>query len=253
MSPLAELLGQIDANRDVLAARRPLDSASVLHALDVEYTYESNRIEGNTLTLQETALVIDQGLTIGGKALREHLEALNHYEATLFLRDWVTQGKALTESVVRQLHGLVLRGIDRDNAGRYRSVPVLISGSRHVPPEPWKVPKAMEDCFLWWDENQSHLHPVVLAAEMHERIVSVHPFIDGNGRTSRLVMNLVLLQRGYTIANIAGDGTTRAAYYHALERCHTEGDKSEFLLFIARQVQAFQERLLALPGTGVQP
>jgi len=246
MSDLEALLKQIDSNRQVIADRRPLDSASVLHALDVEYTYESNRIEGNTLTLQETALVIDKGITIGGKALREHLEAINHYEAAVFLREWIAQYRPLTQSVVKQLHSLVLRGIDRENAGQYRSVPVLISGSRHIPPEPWRVAKDMEDCFLWWEANKDTQHPVILAAEMHDRIVSVHPFIDGNGRTSRLVMNLILLQRGYTIANIAGDGTTRSAYYHALERCHTEGDKTEFIAFVAQQALAFQQRLIAL-------
>ena len=152
METLPGLLSEIDSLKRLLDALRPLDSESVLHAIEIEYTYESNRIEGNTLTLWETEMVIAKGLTIGGKSMREHLEAINHHEALLFLRDLVRDRTPLSESLVKQLHGLVLRGIDRDNAGRYRSVPVMIGGSRHVPPQPWAVPVLMEQCFAWFGE-----------------------------------------------------------------------------------------------------
>ncbi|MEE4317688.1 MAG: Fic family protein, partial [Erythrobacter sp.] len=136
MSELDTLLTRIDALKIRLDAARPLTSAQLQQALDIEYTFESNRIEGNTLTLRETDLVVNKGLTIGGKPLREHLEAINHYEAILHIRELADQGAALDEREVRNLHALVLRGIDRDNAGRYRNLPVMIAGSRHLPPQP---------------------------------------------------------------------------------------------------------------------
>jgi len=111
MEDRTELLREIDRLKGRLDALRPLDNPSILHALDIEYTYESNRIEGNTLTLRETELVIDRGLTVGGISMREHLEAINHYEATLFLADLVRERRSLTESLVKQLHGLILRGM----------------------------------------------------------------------------------------------------------------------------------------------
>jgi Fic family protein len=249
-SDLAELLDGIDRLKARLDALRPLENPSILRALDIEYTYESNRIEGNTLTLRETGLVIERGLTVGGKSMREHLEAINHHEALLFLRDLVRDQQPLTESLVKQLHGLILHGIDHDNAGRYRGVPVMIAGRRHLPPQPWAVPVLMEQCCAWHEAHRESLHPVLLAAEIHERIATIHPFIDGNGRTSRLAMNLVLLSRGYPLANIPGDADSRRAYYDALGQSNLTGDKSEFHRFIAAQVKAMAERLLRIAGDG---
>lgn len=242
------MLSGIDELKQHLERQRPLENPEILHALDIEYTYESNRIEGNTLTLRETEIVVAKGLTVGGKSMREHLEAINHYEAILFVRNIVSEKKPLTESLVKQLHSLILRGIDRENAGRYRAIPVLISGSRHTPPQPWQVPSLMENCLLWYAEQKPLLHPVTLAAELHERVVTIHPFIDGNGRTSRLLMNLVLLQNGYPVANIGGDTDSRLAYYHALETCNLEGNKTEFLCLIASEVQKSALRLLEIIG-----
>lgn len=145
MTELESLLAHIDAMKTRLDAVRPLTNAQMQRALDIEYTYESNRIEGNTLTLRETDLVVNKGLTVGGKSIREHLEAINHYEAILYIRKLATQGKTLEEREIRNIHALVLRAIDRENAGRYRSLPVMIAGSRHLPPQPWAVPKLMEE------------------------------------------------------------------------------------------------------------
>lgn len=248
MDDLNAMLSEIDRLKAQLDALRPLDNSSIAEALAVEYTYESNRIEGNTLTLRETDLVIHKGLTVAGKSMREHLEAINHYEAVLFLRELVQQTIPLTESLVKQLHALVLRGIDRDNAGRYRTVPVSISGSRHMPPQPWQVPKLIEDCFVFYADQRRALHPVILAAEMHERIVTIHPFIDGNGRTSRLAMNLILLQQGYPIANIPGDMDSRLAYYSALESCNLGEDKEPFHRLIADYVLAAAKHWLKVVG-----
>lgn len=233
MSELDALLAQIDDLKARLDAARPLTSAQLQQALDIEYTYESNRIEGNTLTLRETDLVVNKGLTVAGKSMREHLEAINHYEAILYIRELAAQGATLDEREVRNIHALVLRAIDRDNAGRYRSLPVMISGSRHVPPQPWAVPKLMEDYGLWLTGEALSLHPVVRAAEAHERLVTIHPFIDGNGRTARLVMNLILLAHGYPIANIPGDTDSRRAYYRALEYSNLLADRSPFVELVA--------------------
>lgn len=230
---LAELLDEIDRCKTALDKARPLLNPSILVALDIEYTYDSNRIEGNTLSLRETDLIINKGLTVAGKSMREHLEATNHYEAILYIRDLVQDKAVVTESLIKNIHAIILRGIDRENAGKYRSLPVAISGSRHLPPSPWKVPKLMEDLAFWICDNSSALHPVIFAADLHERIATIHPFIDGNGRTARLLMNLVLLQKGYAIANIPGDTKSRLTYYDALEKCNLEGDKTDFYLLMA--------------------
>ena len=248
MSELDALLAQIDGLKTRLDTARPLTSTQLQLAMDIEYTYESNRIEGNTLTLRETDLVVNKGLTVGGKSMREHLEAINHYEAILYIRELAAKTALLDEREVRNIHALVLRGIDRDNAGRYRNLPVMISGSRHVPPQPWAVPKLMEDYGLWLSGKSLNLHPVVRAAEAHERLVTIHPFIDGNGRTARLLMNLVLLSDGMTIANIPGDTDSRRTYYDALEKVNLEGDKTEFIHLIARHVLQAMQTLLERLG-----
>jgi len=203
---------------------------------NVNYTFESNKIEGNTLSLRETELVINKGITISGKSMQEHLEAINHAEAAAYLIELVSQKDSFNERVLRELHGLILRGIDKENAGVYRRVPVGISGSKHIPPEPYLLDKLMEDYFTYYNQVQQKLHPVILAAEMHERLVSIHPFIDGNGRTARLVMNLILLQHGYPIAILKGDLDKRLAYYAALEAVQIENNVDHFYDLVINEV-----------------
>lgn len=242
---LDKRLQEIDSLKAEYTQYRNLDNAKIQEAIAIEYTYESNRIEGNTLTLQETQLVIEKGLTIGGKSLKEHLEAINHNEAIDFISDLAKNNEPLNERNLLQIHAIILNSIDKENAGRYRKVPVLISGSMHTPPQPYLVPKLMEDFFLFYEENKSSLHPVVLSAEMHERLATIHPFIDGNGRTSRLVMNLILLQNGFPIANIKGDTESRMKYYNALENSRID-NKSAFILLIAELVKESLERRIGL-------
>lgn len=243
--PLQTLLQELDVLKAELSKFRLQDNVKIQEALAIEYTYESNRIEGNTLTLQETQLVIEKGLTIGGKALKEHLEAINHKEAIDFIGELVNKESVLDERTLKQIHSIILKSIDRENAGVYRKVPVLISGSTHTPPQPYLLQKLMEDYFQFYEENRKSMHPVVLAAEMHERLVTIHPFIDGNGRTSRLVMNLILLQHGYPIANIRGDSESRLKYYSALEKSR-EDNKAAFIELVADAVKQMLLRLLAL-------
>lgn len=192
-------------------------------AYNIEYTYESNRIEGNTLTLQETELVVNKGVTIAGKSMREHLEAINHAEAIDYIRDFAKNSVEISESTIKQIHALILHGIDRENAGRYRSVPVRISGSSHVPPQPYQLAEQMEEFMSRFKEMEAQgMHPVLVAAFLHEVLVRIHPFIDGNGRTSRLLMNLYLLRNGYTIVNLKGSDDVRRIYYDALETSHVD-------------------------------
>ena len=234
-----KIIKQIDKLKKQLDALRPLPKEQ-LENLDeyfrIQYTYDSNRIEGNTLTLQETALIVDKGITIGGKSVHEHLEAINHSEAVELIIDLVQNKTDLTEYILKQLHGLILRGINKNNAGKYRSVNVMISGSLHRPPEPFMVSKLMEDYFMFYELNKKTMHPVLLSAEMHERLVTIHPFIDGNGRTSRLIMNLVLMQHGFPITNISGDKKNRLSYYNSLETAQVENDKNKFYDFISDAV-----------------
>ena len=238
----------LDELKQHLNQLRNLQSDKVTKALDIEYTYESNRIEGNTLTLQETALVIEKGLMIGGKSLNEHLEAVNHQNTIEYIKELAKQNETITERDLLQIHYLILQGINNEQAGKYRNLQVLISGAKHVPPQPYLVQKEIESLFLWYNENKDKLHPVELSAEMHERLVTIHPFIDGNGRTSRLVMNLILLQHGYIIANIKGDYDSRMHYYRTLETAQTKNNKEDFLLFIAQIEKESLERYLTIIG-----
>ena len=202
------LLDKADTLKGELSALRPLPEDAlqkIQDALDIEYTYESNRIEGNTLTLQETALVVNEGVTISGKSMREHLEAINHSDA------------------------LILHGIDRENAGKYRTVPVMISGSIHMPPQPYLIEKQMEDFMIKFRQmEEEKVHPVLIAAYLHDELVRIHPFIDGNGRTSRLLMNLYLLRNGYTLVTLKGSNEDKISYYKALEESHTENKPEAF-------------------------
>lgn len=241
---LQNILNEIDALKTKLNQFRQFDSFRIAQALELEYTFESNRIEGNTLTLRETDLVINEGLTISGKSMREHLEAINHVEAITYIKQLMERNFPLNERELLSVHNLILRGIIPEDAGRYRRVQVMIKGSSHMPPQPYIVAKEMEDYFIWYEENKSKMHPVVLAAEMHERLVTIHPFIDGNGRTSRLIMNLILLQNGYVIANIKGDYETRMNYYKTLQTAQTSNNKEDFLLFIAQVEKECLERYI---------
>ena len=226
-----QLLLKVDELKAKWQEKKPLvgiQLEKMREHFDLNYTFESNKIEGNTLTLQETYLVVKEGLTIGGKTMNEHLEAINHSEAIDFIVNLVQKKELFSERVLKEIHYLILKEIDKSNAGRYRTVPVMISGSVHNPPQPYLVEKRMEEVFEFYNENYLSLHPVVLAAEMHERIVTIHPFIDGNGRTSRLVMNLILLMNGYTLAILKGDNRSRIEYYNALENTRLNNDRSIF-------------------------
>lgn len=232
-------------------AQKPLETSQLQKLqtyFNLAYTYESNRIEGNTLSLQETNLVVNEGITVGGKTLQEHLEAINHQEAIHFIEQLVVNFQTFNKSVLLQLHRLILMGIDTKNAGVYRTVEVRISGSKHLPPSPLLLNDLMEGYFEFYELNKRTMHPVLLAAEMHERLVTIHPFIDGNGRTARLVMNLVLLQNGYTLVNIKGNLKNRLKYYQALEQVQLNHEHTEFFKLILSSAEKSLLQHLELAG-----
>ncbi len=252
MEELNQQLAEIDALRARLSSLRPLPAEvlkKIEEAFNIEYTYESNRIEGNTLTLQETELVVNEGLTISGKSMREHLEAINHAEAIDYIRDFAQSAEAISEHTIKEIHALVLHGIDRENAGRYRTVPVRISGSTHTPPQPYLLAEQMQTFMSKFAEMETQgIHPVLIAAYLHEVLVRIHPFIDGNGRTSRLLMNLYLLRNGYTLVNLKGSDDARRLYYNALETSHT--DPVPFQKLVAKaEIASLRQYLSLLENT----
>lgn len=228
---------------------RPLPDALVRNLDDwfrIELTYTSNAIEGNTLTRRETALVVEKGLTVGGKSLTEHLEAINHAHAL----DWVKEQVKLkptnqSEKYILHINNMILKGIDDANAGYYRSVPVRISGSAVILPNPLKILDLMQDFAEWLSRDQG-LHPVELAAEAHYRLVTIHPFIDGNGRSARLLMNMILLMNGYPAAIIRK--RDRLAYISSLEKAQLSGSKDDYFKIIAKAVDRSLDIYLKAAG-----
>jgi len=202
---------------------------------EIELTYNSNAIEGNSLTLKETYLVVNEGITIKGKSLKDHLEAKNHQEALDYLYDLVEKGKKNTfsENLIRSLNQIVQQNIDKDWAGRYRNSGVIIGGAMHRPPEAIAVPSLMKKMIEWYADNKK-LHPMELASIIHHKLVNIHPFFDGNGRTARLVMNIILMQAGFPLAVVLKNDRQR--YYAALSTAD-KGDYLPFVNFIARTVE----------------
>jgi Fic family protein len=250
METLQDLLQQIDSLKSRLQTLRPLPAealSKIRAAFEMEYTYESNRIEGNTLTLQETALVVSEGVTIGGKSMTEHLEAINHAQAVEFIKDIACADVEITERTIKEIHAIILHGINREQAGKYRNVPVMIVGSKHTPPQPYLIEPQMEQFIGNYQAMKANgEHPVLVAAFLHDELVKIHPFIDGNGRTSRLLMNLYLLSNDYTITTLKGDDEAKRAYYVALEQSHVEGNREAFYLLAANAVKQSMARYISI-------
>lgn len=223
--------------KKLLDEHRPLPVALVQNLDDwfrIELTYTSNAIEGNTLTRRETALVVEKGLTVGGKTLIEHLEACNHAQALDYVKEQISgKIRKITISDILRLHELILKGIDDAHSGHFRSVPVRISGSAVILPNPVKVPDLMNE-FCDWLVKKTSLHPVEFAAEAHYRLVTIHPFVDGNGRTARLLMNMLLMISGYPPAIVRK--RDRLAYISSLEKAQLGGDKNDFHQLISKSV-----------------
>lgn len=233
-----------------LRAMRPLNDAELKRLRDefvIEHTYDSNAIEGNTLTLRETALILQEGLTIAEKPIKDHLEAIGYRDAFEYIVTLADAGTPLSERVVKEIHSLVLMN-DRQNRGVYRSVPVTILGALHTPPQPYLVPVQMEQLLADYEDMKNRLHIVEAVAEFHLRFEGVHPFIDGNGRTGRLILNLELIKAGLLPVNIKF--ADRRRYYDAFDAYHGEEHSTDALaeLVAGYEVAELEKRISILRG-----
>ena len=222
---------EVDSLKKELDSKRPIPKEtlkSLRESINLEWTYNSNGIEGNTLTLRETQVVLE-GITVGGKSIKEHLEAINHEKAILFLDDLVKNNEPISEWNIKNIHQLILKDIDNENAGRYRKENVTIKGATHIPPDYLKVPELMEKLILTYN-TWSEYHPIIQAALLHGELVKIHPFVDGNGRTSRLLMNLDLMNSGYNPVIIKKE--SRLKYYEALDKAHITGNYTDFVKLV---------------------
>ena len=233
-----KLLKEIGRLRKEINAMRPLPpelAKQVRAYYKVGLTYASNALEGNSLTETETKVVLEDGITIGGKPLKDHYEAIGHAQAYDFLYT-LARDKNITEEEIKKLHKLFYARIDAKSAGVYRKVRAVITGSKYPLPAPDKVAALMKGLMPKIRKWRKDKHPVEAAALAHKEFVFIHPFVDGNGRVARLLMNLLLVQEGYNIAIIPP--VSRGDYIASLEKAHTDG--SDFIQLIARAVRETQ-------------
>jgi len=250
------LARRIAEKKAALDLQRPLPApivAKLYEDLRVRLTYHSNAIEGNTLDLSETQLVIVHGMTIGGHTVREHLEALHHAEAYTLLLDLARADAPIDEAAIGKLHALVMRDLV-DTPGQYRTGAVFISGSEYRPPHHREVPQLMRDLVSWMTTEGPAYAPIVRAALTHEMFLAIHPYMDGNGRTARLLLNLQLMQDGYPVALLLA--SWRPRYIRALEQAH-HGQYNPLVNLIGRAVEAgldmFLEACAAVPEALQRP
>ncbi|MBI5135115.1 Fic family protein [Candidatus Uhrbacteria bacterium] len=239
MSYLPELPKQrLEEKLNTLNALRPLPASAVRklrEQFQIEMTYHSNAIEGNSLTLKETFLVINEGITVRGKPLKDHLEAKDHHAALEYLYDLIEKDKkhTISELLIRTLHQIIMQDTDREWAGRYRNANVMIGGATHTPPDALEVPHKMRELIAWLNTQKTKHHIVELSALLHHKLVHIHPFFDGNGRTARLAMNVLLMRAGYPLVVILNND--RKKYYDVLAKADT-GVYEPLIRFIAQSV-----------------
>jgi len=241
---MEKLFTEIDKLQQEINSRRPFDKRlleQIREYYKIGLTYTSNALENNSLTETETKIILEDGITIGGKRLVEHYEAVGHAEAYNHLYT-LASSTELREEDVKKLHHLFYYRIDEKYAGAYRDIKVIITGSRYTFPEPQLVAHLMKEFIIKTQEMRKRYHPVEYAARIHKDFVFIHPFIDGNGRVARLIMNLMLMQYHYTIAIIPP--IMRGEYLGSLEKAHTN-DK-EFIELIARMVKETQKDYIRL-------
>lgn len=237
LSPIVKI--RLEEKLKKLNKLRPLPKSAVQklqEKFQIEMTYNSNAIEGNSLTLKETFLVINEGITIKGKPLKDHLEAKDHQAALEYLYDLIDKNKkhTISEVLIRNLHQIIIQETDKEWAGRYRNANVIIGGAKHTPPNALQVPQKMRDLMVWLSVQKNKTNIVELAALLHHKLVYIHPFFDGNGRTSRLAMNLLLMQAGYPLVIILKND--RKKYYDVLSEAD-DGKYEPLIKFIAQSVE----------------
>lgn len=234
-----EIGTRITKKLKILQSLRPLPAIAVQklrEQFQIAMDYNSNGIEGNRLTLRETFLVINEGITIKGKSLKDHLEAKDHHEALEFIYSLVSNNSPLdiTETLIRQVHSLVVQKSDKEWAGRYRNAGVMIVGAPIIPPEAIAVPAEMDKLIHWYKYNLKKMPILNLAAIFHHKLAAIHPFFDGNGRTARLLMNIILMNKGYPLTIILKND--RSKYYRVLSAAD-KGDYLPLIVFIAQCVE----------------
>ncbi|NOX34068.1 MAG: Fic family protein [Deltaproteobacteria bacterium] len=241
---LTEKLNEIDKLKNWLDSFRPLNPSIVEEMkklYDVKFTYNSNAIEGNTLTQNETEMVLEKGITIGGKSLKEHLEVIGHKEAIDYIEELAQQQTIITDREIKDIHSIIMQGIDKQEAGKYRNLDVRAAGTDHVYPAHYKIQDLMDDFCTWLQADETkNLHPVKFATLAHYRLALIHPFKDGNGRTARLLMNLILLQHGFPVTVIANEN--RKEYINAL--IHAQSNKDDIKPFLEIVINAQKKSLI---------
>jgi len=244
------ILQRVAEKKAQLDAVRPLPNVvlqNLRESFSLEWTYNSNSIEGNTLTLSETRVVVEDGMTIGGKTIQEHLEAINHDRAIDYLEELVVPDYELRSMDLLNLHEIVMKGIDMDFAGRLRNGAVRIQGANITPPSPRKVSDLIDELITWVLAQKGDMSSVILTSIFHHRFEWIHPFFDGNGRTGRLAMNLILMAEGYPPAIILTND--RKKYYTALNNAN-KGDYRKLITLIAQSIErSLNVYLNALPDT----
>ena len=250
-----DVLEKVDCFQTEINALRPLQGEMLEQIKDyyrIGLTWTSNALEGNSLTESETKVLLEDGLTVGGRPLRDMLEAVDHARAYDFMFS-LLGSRRIDELAVLGMHELFYRNIEPEYAARYRDMKVIITGSHYPTTAPEKLEREMNRLFEWAAQERDKLHPVEFAAELHKRFVFIHPFKDGNGRVARLLMNLALIQDGYLPAVIPP--VLRMDYISLLERAHR--DSHDFIEFIAERELESQKEILRLfqipfpkPGQG---
>ncbi|MDF2801137.1 MAG: filamentation induced by cAMP protein Fic [Anaerocolumna sp.] len=239
------LFRRIDSKKNELASRRPLTQGEMKRLQEeflLDFTYNSNAIEGNTLTLQETAMVLE-GITIDKKPLKDHLEAVGHKEAFEYVKQLVVDKMEFSEKIIKEIHSLVLMD-RREDRGVYRRIPVRIMGAAHEPPKPIMVPELMESLIKEHMEMKKKLHVIELVSRFHMDFEGIHPFIDGNGRTGRLLLNFELMQNGYLPINVKF--TDRRTYYECFAAYHQDGDADYIISLVADYIEEELDRYLGM-------
>lgn len=238
MPTLQDLLQKADSYKQKISSARPLEKDE-LKSLDdyfrVGFTYSSNALEGNTLTISETKILLEDGITVGGRPLKDCYEAVGHGDAYDFMLELARQPDMdITEDTIKKLHRLFYQKVDADHAGSYRTIQVYISGTEYIPPSPNDVPLLMRELVNKLNSSRSAVHPIELAAMAHKQLVDIHPFVDGNGRTARLLMNLILVNTGYGVVSIPP--VLRNDYINALSASRRLDDMEPFSKLIAECV-----------------
>ena len=241
---LQQLLDEVDLLKSKLDRFRSFESSKVIELIDLEFTFENNRLEGNTLSFQEIDLVINQGLTIPGKTMKEHLEVINHVEALSYVRSLAEKNISFTEKELLSLHHSLARGIQLDDAGKYRKTEIKIDSfdSRFTHPD--QLTKEINELFNWYEGHKNTIHPVILAAETHLKLYKIQPFNNSNGKTTRLVQSLILQQHGYVNATINGDFQNQSNYVNLIIQAINTGNKEAFISFIAKTEKDSLERYI---------